>query len=127
MTGDDGTYRLYRRYPADNGEEQKLIARFAIVGGVVQHLEDRDGILEDIIPEGKLSDVGLRRLASMEHSAYWRLVNAQDTDGPDLLPEVDVAPPGAASRPGHRLAPGHGTQCREVRRHPGRAARHRLR
>jgi hypothetical protein len=91
MIGDNGIYRLYRLYPGEGQNEQRLVGKFAIVAGLVHPLEDHDGALEDILPKGKLTGWGLHRMIQMAHSAYWRLVMENDIqDGlePDLLPEA---------------------------------------
>ena len=80
MAGEDGIYRLYRQYPKDGCVDYRLIARFAIAGGVVRYLEDPDGILDDFIPSGRLTDQIRRRLLMLEYSGYWDLINEGDIE-----------------------------------------------
>lgn len=101
--GANGIWRLYREYPVGHEKlEERLVGVFAIVGGVVHHLEDHDGILDDIVPEGRLNDRTFMRMLQLENSAYWRLVfenDIHDGEHPELLPEATGGEPWRAEAP----------------------------
>jgi hypothetical protein len=83
----EGTFRLYRLYPGG----QVLVARFSYTGTSLQVLEDHDGIMEDLVPGGRVNNRTLARLHAMSHSPYWRLVSEEDIQSgehDDLVPEM---------------------------------------
>jgi hypothetical protein len=85
----EGTFRLFRTYPEQGGS--RLVARFSFTGTTLQVLEDHDGIMDDLVPGGKVSSRTLQRLESMATSPYWRLVSEEDIQSgehDDLLPEM---------------------------------------
>ena len=88
--GSNGIYRLYRVIPEDHQKlEFRLVGVFAIVAGSCHIMEDHDGILEDMVPRGKLTGDTLRRLTYLQQSGYWRLVHENDIESghhADLLP-----------------------------------------
>jgi hypothetical protein len=95
--GANGIYRLYRESPEGHEKvDERLVGVFAIVGGDIHHMEDHDGILEDIVPEGRLTDHIFSRMVQLEDSPYWRLVHeddVQDGEYPELLPEAPTSEP----------------------------------
>ena len=90
-------YRLYRLYPQGHEQqEQRLIARFAIVGGQIYHLEDHDHVIDDIVPQGPVTPRIQTRIAQLRRSPYWRLVLESDIDQghhPDLLADASGGEP----------------------------------
>jgi hypothetical protein len=82
----EGTFRLYRNYEGGS----RMVARFAFTGTGIQVLEDHDGIMDDLAPNGRMNDRVLQRLESMSESPYWRLVSEEDIQSgehDDLIPE----------------------------------------
>jgi hypothetical protein len=83
----EGTYRLFRMYPDG---QSRMVARFTFSATGLQVLEDHDGMMDDLVPGGKVNDRTLQRLESMSQSPYWRLVSEEDIQSgehDDLLPE----------------------------------------
>ncbi len=94
----EGIYRVYRRYVDETGRSQaRQVARFIFYGDSLTGLEDHDGIIESLAPDGKVTGRVLARLESMDASPYWDLVHEDAIQGGEhehLLPEVDDAGPG---------------------------------
>lgn len=92
----EGIYRLFRLYPGDDGRvQQRLLGRFVLYGEKLMALEDHDGIVESLAPEGRVTDGTLAQLRAMSHSPYWRLTHENDIQAgehEDLLPEADAGP-----------------------------------
>jgi hypothetical protein len=92
----EGIYRLYRNYVSEKAETQRRqVARFVLYGDSLTALEDHDGLVEQLAPNGKVTANILQRLKLMEHSPYWSLVHEQDVQGgehEDMLPEMGVGP-----------------------------------
>jgi hypothetical protein len=92
----EGIYRLYRQYIDDHGRVQhRLVSRFVFYGQALHGLEDHDGILESLAPEGRVDASTLARLESIERSPYWELVHEDEVQAGEhehLLPEVDAGP-----------------------------------
>jgi hypothetical protein len=89
MMGNNGIYLVYRRYAERN--EQRLVGRFAILGGRIMHLDDHDGVIASAFPKGPLTARTLHRLEYMERSPYWRIVHEDHLDEhPDLIPDLPV-------------------------------------
>jgi len=95
----EGIFRVYRRYVDEHGQAQsRQVARFIFYGQNLTALEDHDGLIEGLAPDGRVTDRTLERLNNMASSAYWHLVNEYDLQAGehnDLLPEVDDAGPPA--------------------------------
>jgi hypothetical protein len=73
--GEDGFYRLYKVVHYDDGRTgSRLVGRFEVMDGIITILEDHDGNLEEIFPNGPLEDRELRAMQSMSNSPYWDLV-----------------------------------------------------
>jgi hypothetical protein len=92
----EGIYRVYRKYVAEDGRSQsRLVGRFVFYGDRLVSLEDHDGLVESLAPNGKVTEKTLRRLGNLSESPYWDLVLEDDVQAgehEDLLPEVDVGP-----------------------------------
>lgn len=95
----DGIYRLYRLYVDDHGRQQRRLAgRFLLYGEQMTHLEDHDGVLETLSPNGHVTAKTLGRLQSMSASPYWELVHEDEVQAghhEHLLPEYQDAGPAA--------------------------------
>jgi len=93
----EGIYRLYRQYVDEKANTQRrLVARFVFYGDTITALEDHDGMVEQLAPNGKVTKNILQRLALMQHSPYWSMVHEDEIQGghhEDLLPEVQEAGP----------------------------------
>jgi hypothetical protein len=93
----EGIYRLYRQYIDDKAQTQRRqVARFVLYGDRLSALEDHDGMVEQMAPDGKVTANLLQRLSLMEHSAYWKLVHEDDIQGghhEDMLSEVQDGGP----------------------------------
>lgn len=101
----EGIYRLYRLYVNEKAETQRRqVARFVLYGDSISALEDHDGMVEQLAPDGKVTANILQRLRLMGHSPYWSLVHEQDVQAgehDDLLPEMnDGMPPAWPSSEG---------------------------
>jgi hypothetical protein len=94
----EGIYRLYRNYVDEKAQTQRRqVARFVLYGDSLSALEDHDGLVEQLVPDGKVTTNILQRLELMEHSPYWSLVHEDDVQGgehEDLLPEMNDGMPG---------------------------------
>lgn len=94
----EGIYRLYRRYTDDKAQTQRrLVARFVLYGESLTTLEDHDGVVESLAPDGHVNSRTIQHLHSMGASPYWELVHedaVQAGEHPDLLPENQDGGPG---------------------------------
>lgn len=92
----DGIYRLYRLYVDDHAREQRrMVGRFILYGETLSYLEDHDGVLESLAPNGHVDDDVLGRLKNMQRSPYWELIPEDDIQAGEhenLLPEQDAGP-----------------------------------
>jgi hypothetical protein len=73
--------------------QERQIGRFTIKNGQFFILEDYDGILEEMLPEGPFSDLHQRALSSLFHSAYFKLVDEKKVnqgEHEDLVPDLDI-------------------------------------
>lgn len=91
MLGDPGGYKIFQRIESDHGEEERLVGRFVIQGLNLKVLEDHNGIVREIFPDGPISETILRRMQQLAHSAYWKLVSEDEVSEEDI-PEIKVAP-----------------------------------
>jgi hypothetical protein len=98
----EGIWRLYRNYVNEKAETQRRqVARFVLYGESISALEDHDGLVEQLAPDGKVTTDILNRLRGMQHSPYWSLINEQDMQAgehEDAMPEM-AAGPGHWPRP----------------------------
>lgn len=96
MAGEPGVWLVYRRsHDSEKGSESNPVGRFVIHGGHLTVMEDRDGVVEGMFPNGPITGLELRRMQSMENgqSAYWELVREDDLNQgkrADLVPEMDL-------------------------------------
>ena len=84
----EGLYRLFRAFP--NGDTQQ-VARFSLQGKNITVLDDTDGIMQELVPGGRLDDRFFTRILSMAESPYWRVIHEGDiAQGyhDDLIPEL---------------------------------------
>lgn len=99
----EGIYRLYRNYVDEKAQTQRRqVARFVLYGESISALEDHDGMVEQLAPDGKVTSNILQRLALMQHSPYWSLVHEDDIQSgehSDLLPEMNDGTPAAWPAP----------------------------
>lgn len=87
----DSIYRIYQLGHTDK-PFRRLVARFAIHGGNVIHLEDHLHSLRDTLPEGVFSDDHKSQMLRMAHSPYYQIVNENNIeqgDHPDDVIEID--------------------------------------
>lgn len=89
--GTNGVYRLYHRHSRGHEDvSRRLVGVFVVIKGVVHHMEDHEGNLQDIIPEGKLTERTLLRMMNLAQSPYWILVHEENINAgyhPELLDE----------------------------------------
>lgn len=75
----DGAYHvLARNWGPDGSEHNRLLARFVIINGNVQHVDDYTGSFEATIPEGPITFRTLEALEALERSAYYKLISEDD-------------------------------------------------
>lgn len=95
----EGIYRLYRLYVDDHAKVQRRqVARFVLYGEELNSLEDYDGLIEALAPNGYVDGEVLARLKNMDRSPYWELVHEDDIQAGQhehLLPEMRDGGPGA--------------------------------
>lgn len=89
----DGIYRIFKlRYDSNGQAHRKLVCRILVSGGQLWHLEDHHS-MEDILPEGPVSDITSRRFEQLKHSGYHQVVDENDIQEglhPDHLEAVDT-------------------------------------
>lgn len=95
----EGIYRLYRLYVDDRGQTQRrMLGRFVLYGEMLTTLEDHDGVVEGLAPDGRVTGDVLARLKNISSSPYWELIHEEEIQGGEhehLLPEVEEAGPEA--------------------------------
>lgn len=93
----EGIWRLYRLYVGDSLKPQRrMVGRFLLYGDTLGVLEDHDDILEKLAPNGVVNEDVLKRLALLDRSPYWELVNEDDIQAgehPEHLPELQDGGP----------------------------------
>jgi hypothetical protein len=90
---DKSTYRIFAVIHTYGKPQERQIGRFTIKNGQFFILEDYDGILEEMLPEGPFSDIHKRALDSLFHSAYFKLVDEKKVnqgEHEDLIPDLDI-------------------------------------
>jgi len=96
MAGKNGIYILYRKSVNEDGTESiNPVGRFALHGGNISVLEDRDGLVESIFPPGPMTSRELMRMHQMEdgRNPYLELVLEQDIQEghrDDLVEELNL-------------------------------------
>jgi hypothetical protein len=93
----NGVYRLYAIHHGEHPGEIKhrLAARFMVDDGNLEILEDHYGHMDDVLPEGPLTEAHRRALAYLLDSGYWSCQHEDARDGgehPETLAEFQLPP-----------------------------------
>jgi hypothetical protein len=93
----NGVYRLYAIHHGEHPGETKhrLAARFMVDDGNLEILEDHYGHMDDVLPEGPLTEAHRRALAYLLDSGYWSCQHEDARDGgehPETLAEFQLPP-----------------------------------
>lgn len=87
----EGILRLYHTIVDENDNFHKmLMAKFVFYGNRIVVLEDHSGIMDDLVPQGKVTDQILNRLERLNDSPYWAIISEQDIregNHDNLIPE----------------------------------------
>jgi hypothetical protein len=88
-----GTYRIFAVMHTYGKPQERQMGRFTVQNGQFFILEDYDGVLEEMLPEGPFSDIHKRALSSLFHSGYFKLVDEKEVNQgvhEDLIPDLDI-------------------------------------
>ena len=89
----DGTYQLFAlSWGHDGAEHSRLLSRFDINKGCIQHIEDHMGHADQLLPEGPIDYRTLGRLEQLKQSGYYKLVHEDDISAchhPELVQPMD--------------------------------------
>ena len=92
----DDIYTVRQRHAGDAGLEHRPLGRVMVKDGQVHHLEDYEGHLEGMFPEGFVGDHHDKRLAALNSNPYMEVVpesEAATSRLHDEAPEADIPDP----------------------------------
>lgn len=82
-----GIYRVY----SVHGDQRASLGRVVVSNGHTHVVEDRDGSLTDVIPDGYIDAQKERRWAGLQQSPYFQVVSEADLE-PQNLEQPNVQP-----------------------------------
>jgi hypothetical protein len=75
----DGTYHiLARNWGPDGLEHNRLLSRFIIQNGNIQHIDDHTDNMTDTFPEGPMTYRTLEALEKLQTSGYYQLIHEDE-------------------------------------------------
>lgn len=75
----DGIYKIYQlRHDETDETHRRLVSRLLVHGGQIVHLEAHHNAIDEMFPEGPVTDVAERRFLQLQHSGYYEVVNEAD-------------------------------------------------
>lgn len=91
----DGMYSLWALKHTEQPTQatRRLVARFLVEQGNVEHLEDHYHHLDDILPAGPIDKSHMRVLAHLLNTGFYRLEHDDDVDAAhhsDAIPEMEI-------------------------------------
>lgn len=75
----DGTYHvLARSWGPDGQEHNRMLSRFIIQNGNIQHIDDHTGHMAQTFPEGPMSYRTIEALDRLQTSGYYKLIHEDE-------------------------------------------------